>query len=119
MTTDRLLLQKAAFLPSEGAVTAADDACHKLALRVGIADALFVDDCLRSCRELRPKVVELCLDVRYLVHRDRRTSISLLAATAVAALNVAAEVFCQDVRVQDDIAHLDKITKRLVAAHVA
>ena len=45
------------------------------------------------------------------------SGIAFLAALAVTALDVAAEVFRQDVGVQDDVAHLDEITKRLVAGH--
>ena len=119
MTTDWLLLQEAALWPSKGAVAAADDARHQLALGVGIADALLVDDCLSTCREPRPQCIEVFLDVSNLFHSDGRTGISLFTTTAVTALDVAAEVFRQDVRVQDDIAHLDEITKRLVAAHAA
>ena len=119
MATDWLLLQEAALWSSEGAVAATDDARHKLAFGVGIGNALFVDDCLCACRELRPEVVELRLDVCYFVQRDGCSCLSFLTALAVAALDVAAEVLRQDVRMQDDVADFDEITKRLVAAHVA
>ena len=117
VAADGLLLQQATVRAPEDTVAAADDACHKLALAVGIGNALAVDDGLRACRELRPECIEAFFDVCNLVERDRRTCIPFLAATAVTALDVAAEVLRQDVRVQDDIAHLDEVTKRLVAAH--
>jgi len=117
VTTDGFLLQEAALWPSEGTVAAADDARHQLAFGVRVADTLFVDDYLSTCRELRPKVVELFLDVDYLVQCNRCTCISFLTATPMTAIYVATKVFRQDVGMQDDIAYLDEITKQLVAGH--
>ena len=117
VTTDRLLLQEATLWASESAIAAANDARHQFSFWVWIANALFVDDSLSTCRELRPKVVELRFNLRDLVHRYWCSRISLFATFPMTALDIATEVLRQDIRVQDDIADLNQITKRLVAAH--
>ena len=117
VTTDRLLLQEATLWASESAIAAANDACHQFSFWVWIANTLFVDNCLSTCRELRPKVVELRFNLRDFVHRDWCSCLSLFATFPMTTLDVAAEVLRQDVRVQDDVADLNQITKRLVPVH--
>ena len=117
VATDGLLSQQASFRASESAVAAANYACHEFAFRVGIGNALPVNDSLRTCGKLWPQAIELCLYVCYLVQRDRRSGITFFAAASVAAVYVAAELLRHDVRVQDDVTYLDEVTKRLVFAH--
>lgn len=117
VAADGLLLQEAATGTSKGTVAAADDARHQLAFGVGIGNALAVDDCLSASRKLVPQFIEVFLYVGYLVERDGSPCVALLAATSVAALNVAAEELGQDVAVQNDVAHLDEITKGLAFVH--
>ncbi len=117
VAADGLLSEEAAAGASEGAVAAADDARHQLALGVGIADALAVDDGLCTSRKLVPQGIELCLDVGHFVEGDGGTGIAFLAAASVAAVDVAAEALGEDVTVEDDVAHLDEVTKRLALAH--
>ena len=117
MATDGFLFFLSTLRTSEGTISPTDDACDQFAFAVRIGHTLLVDDGLCSGCELWPKVVELCLDVCYFVECDRCSGIALLAASSMTALDVAAEVFCQDVCVQDDIANLKEVTKRLVFAH--
>ena len=117
VATDRLLLQEAALWPSESAIAALNDARHQFSFWVWIANALPVDDGLSTHRKLRPKVVELRFNVRDFIHRDWRSCISLFATFPMTGLDIATEVLRQDIRVQDDIAHLNEVTKRLVAGH--
>lgn len=91
VATDGPLLQKTARPAPKDTVPAADDARHQFPFGVGIADALPVNNGLSTSRKLRPKFIELFLDVRHLVQSDRSPSISLLTALAVALLNIAAE----------------------------
>ena len=117
MTADGLPFQEATLRTSEGTVATANDARHQFAFGVRIGNTLSVDDRLCSCRELRPKIVELSLDVCYLIQCDRRSGITFLTTSPVTAVNIAAEILCQDVGVQNDIAYLDEVTKRLVFGH--
>lgn len=117
VAADGFLPEQAAAGAAEGAVAAADDARHQLALGVGIADALAVDDGLRSSRKLVPQGIELCFDVGHFVEGDGGTGVAFLAATSVAAVDVAAEELGEDVGVEDDVAHLDEVTKGLALAH--
>ena len=92
MATDGLPFQKATLRTSEGTVAAANDARHQFAFGVRIGNTLSVDDRLCSCRELRPKIVELCLNVCYLIQCDRRSGITFLTTSPVTAVNIAAEI---------------------------
>ena len=111
VTADGSLSQETALRSSKSTVAAANDARHQFALWVGISDTLLVDDRLCSCRELRPKIVELSLNVCYLIQCDRRSGITFLTTSPVTAVNIAAEILRQDVRMEDDIAYLNEVTK--------
>ena len=117
VATDGSLSQETAMRSSESAVAAANDARDQFALGVGIGNALFVDDRLCTSRKLRPQSIELCLNVCYFIHCDRRSGITFLTTSPVTAVNIAAEILRQDVRMENDIAYLDEITKRLVFGH--
>ena len=117
VATDGLLSQETALRPSESTIAATDDTRDQFAFGVGIGNTLSVNDRLCSSRELWPKVIELCLYVCYLVHCDRRSGISFFATASVTTVNIAAEILRQDVGMEDDIAYLDEVTKRLVFGH--
>lgn len=110
VATDGFLSEQTSFCSSKSAVAATDNACHEFAFWVVIGNSLFVDDCLRASRQLRPEVVELHLYVCNLVKCDRCSGVSFFAAASVTTVDVAAEVFSKDVGVQYDVAYLDEVT---------
>ena len=75
----------------EHAVLAPDNACHHIAIGVGISNTLAVDDTLGGSREVIPHIIENSLDTGYLVESDGCSGISLNATLALAGIEVATE----------------------------
>ena len=75
----------------EHAVLAPDNACHHIAIGVGISNTLAVDDTLGRGRQVVPHFIECILNTGNLVERDRCSGISLNTTLSLAGIKVATE----------------------------
>ena len=91
----------------EDAVAAVDNAGHQLTVRVGIGDALSVDDRLRRCRQIRPYGIEAVFNFADFIEKKRCSSVTLHTAFTLACGQVATELFRQDVRRNQHAANLE------------
>ena len=90
----------------EDAVFSAHNTRHQVVVAVGIGHALTVDDSLRRGAEVAPHTVEAVFYLHHLVKGDGSTGIALNAAGTATDAEVAAELFCKQVRRDKHIAHL-------------
>lgn len=94
---DRGAVKVYVIIVCEDAVLAVDNACHEVALTVGICHALPLYRCLCTGGEVRPYGIEAVLEMAYLVKRDRRSGVALYTALSLAGLKVATELFGKDI----------------------
>lgn len=107
-----------ALLAGKDTFATADDTSDKVSFDVDVAHSVEVDFGLCLCAEPAPYDVQGSFEGCNLLHRDGCSGISLDATCSVACIEIAAEVFGEDVRMDDDIPNDDKITKGSARFHV-
>lgn len=99
----------------EHTVLAVDNACHQLAVAVGVGHSLMVDDALCLGGQVGPYGVETLLQLTDLIEGDGCAGISFDAACAMAGIEVTTEIFGDDVGGYQYIADLKNM--KLVSFH--
>jgi hypothetical protein len=98
----------------EYTVLAINDACHQVALLIGVGHTLFVDDSLCRCRQIIPHRVQHFFYFQDFIHAYGCTRFAFDATLAFALGKVAAELFRNDVGRKQHVADLKDGGKGLV-----
>ena len=94
-------------ITSKHTILTTDDAGDKIAITVGVGNALAVNNGLSLCREVWPHGVEHVLDGTNLVECDGCSGIAFDTADALALRQVTAEALGQNVGGDENVANLN------------
>ena len=88
---------KAVLIARKHAVLTPDDAGHEVALLVGVGHPLTVDDRLRLCRQVFPHLVHAAFNFADFIEGYGCSGVAFHAAGTVTDIEVATELFGQQV----------------------